>query len=148
MALFDKLNDVLRTVGSKTNDIAKNVTEKTGEAIELTKLNGKINAEKAKIAKQYAALGEYCYEQYSAGAVMPGASHEFCSVIDESNEIIAEALADIERLKSKPETLEESDETIEEDMAEEAPEADVCPCCGCDCVPEANFCANCGAKLK
>ncbi|MBQ3405179.1 MAG: zinc ribbon domain-containing protein [Oscillospiraceae bacterium] len=145
MAFFDKIGGALRAVGSKTNDIAKNVTEKTGDAIEITKLNGKINVEKAKIAKQYADLGEYCYEQFAAVAVMPGDAHEFCSAIDESNEIIAEALADIEKLKSKP---EEFVGEAEEEAEEETPEAEACPCCGCDCAEEANFCANCGAKLR
>ena len=48
MALFDKLNQV-----------AKNIGDKTSDAIETTKLGNKINAEKAAAAEDLKKIGEH-----------------------------------------------------------------------------------------
>lgn len=56
MAFFDKLND-----------LAKNVSDKANDAIETTKLNNKINAEKAAIAEDFKKIGEYYYAKHATG---------------------------------------------------------------------------------
>lgn len=67
MALFDKLNQV-----------AKNIGDKTSDAIETTKLNNKINAEKAAAAEDLKKIGEHYYSLFAAGGEVAPEVLEFC----------------------------------------------------------------------
>ena len=91
MALFDKINT-----------IAKNVGEKTGEAIEITKLNAKISGEKSAIADLYKQLGEKIYA--SAGTLCK-AGYVFCYVNDDG--IREDIVIPFETLEKLNETTEE-----------------------------------------
>jgi len=90
MAFFEKLNE-----------IAKNVGDKAGEAIETTKLNSKINSEQNAINAVMKQIGEFCYNKYTeTGAAGEGIA-EFCAAIDGHKAAIAQAKAEIERIKSE-----------------------------------------------
>ena len=53
MAFFDKLNQVAKNLGDKTTD-----------AIETTKLNTKIHTERNAAAEEFKKIGEYYYNVY------------------------------------------------------------------------------------
>jgi len=129
MAFFDKLNEV-----------AKNIGDKAGEAIETTKLNSKINSEKNAIDGKYKKIGEFYYQQYQAGENLPEEAAAFCAEIDAHNAAIADAKAEIERIKTEnaaaapPPAAPTSGETF-------------CPACGKANQSGTKFCAECGEKL-
>ena len=55
MAFFDKLNQVAKNIGDKTND-----------AIETTRLNSKINAERSAAGEELKKIGEFYYARFAA----------------------------------------------------------------------------------
>lgn len=57
MAFFDKLNDLAKNIGDKTND-----------AIETGKLNSKINSENAAAMEEIKKIGTYYYNLFAADA--------------------------------------------------------------------------------
>ena len=127
MAFFDKLNDLAKNVGDKAND-----------AIETTKLNSKINTEKAAIAEEFKKIGEHYYTKHTAGETIDSEIEEFIVAIDSHKTVILEAEMQIRALK-------------EEAAAPHAPIASVgslvCPACGKQNKPGTKFCCECGGKL-
>lgn len=130
MAFFDKINE-----------LAKNVGDKTKEAMEISKLTTKIRTEKTAIDAAYKKLGAYFYEKHTAGEVMDETAEEILAAIDASNAAIAELEAEIAKIKE------------EKEAAAKAPEQPVtsgitCPNCGTQNSPDTKFCGNCGAKVE
>ena len=67
MAFFDKLGD-----------LAKNIGDKTTDAIETGKLNSKIGSETAAAAAQLQKVGEFYYAKFAAGEQVSPEALEFC----------------------------------------------------------------------
>ena len=78
MAFFDKLGEITKSVGDKTNDM-----------IETNKLNGKIKAEKAAIEAVKAELGALYWAKFEAGAQLDEDAAAMCGKIRTSLENIA-----------------------------------------------------------
>ena len=132
MAFFDKLND-----------FAKNVSDKAGDAIEITKLNSKINSEQSAIAAVMKQIGEFCYNKYAETGTADEGIAEFCAAIDGHNATIAGAKSEIERIKS-----ENAAEAAASDTASTAADGTICTACGKENAACTKFCAECGAKFK
>ena len=124
MAFLDKLSNVAKSIG----DLA-------GEAVETTKLNSKISSAKNAIDGVNKKIGEFYYDQYLAGAILPEEISEFFVEIDGYNATIEEAKAEIERIKS-------------ENAPDTATSAGVTCVCGKENAPGTKFCQECGAKLE
>jgi len=127
MAFFDKLNDLAKNVGDKANG-----------AIETTKLNSKINTEKAEIAEEFKKIGEHYYTKHTAGETIDSEIEEFITSIDSHKTVIMEIETQIRALK-------------EETATTHAPMASignlVCPTCGKPNKQGTKFCCECGGKL-
>ena len=72
MAFFDKLGD-----------LAKNVGEKTGDMVEITKLNSKISSEKSAIEGLKKQIGECCFNKYREGGIIDEDLVALCRTIVE-----------------------------------------------------------------
>ena len=138
----------------KLNDFAKNVGDKAGDAIETSKLNSRINAEKYAIDGVLRKIGEYYYEKYSAGDSLTDEAAALCAEIDGHNTIIAETTVEIERIKGAAPVAPVAPEASEASEAPAAPAtpavggAVFCTGCGKQNPPETRFCADCGANLN
>lgn len=135
MALFDKINT-----------IAKNVGEKTGDAIEITKLNAKISGEKSAISELYKQLGEKIYEKYTAGAYQDADLAELFTSVDGRMANIAEAESKISAIRAENEAKAQAAE--DQAAKKAAPAGAVCPNCGAPAADGVKFCNQCGAKLE
>lgn len=124
MAFFDKLNTLAKNVGDKAND-----------AIEITKLNSKINSEKTAISESFRKIGEYYYERYTSMHKFDSEVSEFLSSIDANNAAILELEAQVKFLK-------------EETAPEVSADSVICPSCGKANISGIKFCSECGAKLE
>lgn len=165
MAFFDKLND-----------LAKNIGDKTKDAIDIGKLNTKINSEKSAISEAQKKIGEYYYTKYSSGEQIDSEMLEFCTAIDEHKRVIMESQAEIEKIKAageaaKAATVSSVPQAATEGikcsacgvlnptgtkfckdcgnkMAQPEPANKFCPQCGASNVPGTKFCSECGTKLE
>lgn len=90
MAFMDKLSEITKTIG-----------DKTGDAVEIAKINTKIMSEKHSIEEAKKKLGELVYEQYKAGETF--------------NDAISEILAEIGVHEGAIADLEASKEAVKED---------------------------------
>lgn len=132
MAFFDKLNQV-----------AKNIGDKTSDAIETGKLNSKINAERSAAAEDLKRIGEHYYNLFAASGEAAPEVLEFCQSAKAHYDAAAEAQAEIERIRAENEA-----EKAAAAPAAAAPAGIVCPSCGTANGAGTKFCQNCGMKLE
>jgi len=122
-------------------DFAKSVGDKASDAIETTKLNSKINSEQNAINAVMKQIGEFYYSKYiETGSADEGIAG-LCTAIDAHNATIAEAKAEIERIKTKNTAPPAA-------PAPAAAGGAVCPACGKENLSGTKFCAECGGKLE
>ena len=122
MDFLDTLNLVVKNIGDKAND-----------ALELTRLTGKIAAERAAAGEDLKKIGAMYYETFAAtGEAVPEVL-ELCLSAKAHYEAAAAAQADIDRIKA---------------ANAPAPAKDaVCPVCGKIVSADTNYCPVCGAKI-
>lgn len=130
MAFFDKLNQVAKNIGDKTND-----------AIETTKLSSKINAEKSAAAEDLKKIGEYYYSLFAASGEAAPEVMEFCQSAKAHYEAATAAQAEIGRIKAE-------NEAEKVPMPVTAPAGISCPSCGATNAPGTKFCYECSGKLE
>lgn len=150
MAFFDKLNDFAKNIGDKTND-----------AIETNKLNNKINAEHTAAGEDLKKIGEYYYNLFiagdEAGAVAPEVL-EFCQSVKAHYETAAQAQEEIDRIKAENEAAKAekaaaaaaaAEEPVVSPAVSEVPAAGItCGSCGAVNSEGTKFCQTCGEKLE
>ena len=81
MGFFDQLGDVAKNIGKSAGDFAKQVGDKTNDALEISKLNTKISAENAEIEKEKKKLSDALFEKFARGEEVPEEVKEFCNNI-------------------------------------------------------------------
>ena len=85
----------------KLGAIAKTAADKTGDVVETTKLNIKVNEEKGKIKDLMAEVGQYYYEKFRMGEELPVEVVDlFCKVKD-AEAAIEEMQEQIRTVKNK-----------------------------------------------
>lgn len=135
MAFFDKLND-----------FAKNIGDKTSDAIETTKLNSRISSERSAAGEDLKKIGEHYYNLFTAGGEVAPEVVEFCQSAKAHYDAAAEAQAEIERIKAENEAEKAAA------AAPIVPAAQVsgiaCPSCGAVNSEGTKFCQGCGTKLE
>ena len=126
MALLDKIND-----------FAKTATEKTNNAIEITKLSAKVESEQRNLNDIIRKIGEYYVAKIDSGEVLDEEVMKILEGVSDKRKAIAEMRAEIESLKA-PKTPAEPPKT-EDSMK-------FCPFCGKQLDVSAKFCLNCGKQ--
>jgi len=71
----------LKNIGKSAGDFAKQVGDKTNDALEISKLNTKISAENAEIEKEKKKLSDALFERFARGEEVPEEVKEFCNNI-------------------------------------------------------------------
>ena len=131
MAFLDKINQVAKNIGDKTND-----------AIENTKLSQKINSEKAAAGEDFKRIGEYYYNVYLSGGEVAPEVLEFCQNVKLHLDSAAAAQMEIERNKA------EGAQTMQAAPAQGAQGGGFCQNCGTPLAPGTKFCQGCGMKIE
>ena len=109
MAFFDKLGD-----------LAKNLTEKTNDAIETTKLNSRAEAERRAAGEELKKAGEYYYGRYAAGETMEPEVLPYFEAALGHYELAAAAQAEIDRIKAEKEAARAEEVAREAEAARAA----------------------------
>lgn len=100
MGFFDQLSGAAKNLGAVAGDLAKQVGEKANDALEITKLNAKISAEKVEIEKEMKKISEALFEKFSKGEEVPGEIREFCDNIKTRYANIDSIKEEIEKVKN------------------------------------------------
>jgi hypothetical protein len=117
---------LINNLGKKLGGIAQNAAKKSGDVVEITKLNLNINSEEDSIKKVFYEMGKYCYEGFERGEVTDEILIEFCNKIKEHKEIICSYNAKINQIKNIV----------------------ICPSCGSEVEKIYTFCGKCGKELN
>jgi hypothetical protein len=126
----------------KLGDLARNIGDKTSEAIETAKINSRIGAEKTAIAECMRRIGEIYYRKHQEGDSCDPAATELLVAIDGHNRAIADAQAEIERIKTK------SAPGAAPPAQPAGADCAVCQSCGRANPAGMKFCQECGAKIE
>lgn len=147
MAFFDKLNEFTKNLGDMTND-----------AIETTKLNSKVNAEKAAAAEELKKIGEYYYGLYVTEEVAVPEILEFCENAKVHFDAAKEAQDEINRMKAEAEAQRAEREaaiqaaqaaSVQASTPVDAGQGEItCTNCGNVNPAGTKFCGGCGTKLE
>ena len=145
MAFFDKLNQVAKNLGDKTTD-----------AIETTKLNSKINSERNAADDELKKIGEFYYNVFANGGSVAPEVLEFCHKAKEHYDAIEGAQAGINQIKADNEAAKAAAAApaapaapaYEAPVAPAAPAGNVCSACGAVNAEGTKFCFECGNKLE
>ena len=70
---------------NKLGSIARNVSGRTGNMLEVSKLNALIRSSEDDIEELKQQLGEYFYGKYAAGVILDGDATEICKKIRTCN---------------------------------------------------------------
>ncbi|MBR3694131.1 MAG: hypothetical protein IKL88_06360 [Erysipelotrichales bacterium] len=147
----------------KINQLAKNIEEKTGDAIEITKLNGKIVNETAGFHEDIKKIGEFYYTRFLQGEELHVDIIEVARNAQKHSEEIELAKAEIEKIKTnvpanEPEVLvaPEINGPMVEEVVEAPPVVEevivegprVCPSCYKEVEANIKYCPNCGQKME
>ncbi|NLC67640.1 MAG: zinc ribbon domain-containing protein [Clostridiaceae bacterium] len=119
MSLFEQIS-------KKVGEAAQVAAKKSGELVEIAKLNMNIVAEEDKIKNIYLKIGENTYAKYRSG-----------------NEIDADFIADCEKIMEYQKVLDGLKAKIRE-----IKNMKLCTSCGEEVQDNALFCPKCGAKLE
>jgi len=160
MAFFENL-------GKKVGEAAQAAAKKSGELVEVTKLNVNINSEEDKIQKLYSQIGKTIFEKYTASGVVEDGVKEFCESIkvhEQNVKALRDKIADVKGTKQctgcgaemEKEQIFCSKCGAKNEIAAEQPAAGapaqqpatiICPACGAALAAGAAFCTSCGAKI-
>lgn len=119
MSIIDGLTKKVATT-------AKTAVRKSGDIVEVTKLNMSVNSEEDKIHKSYFELGRAVYELFKNGEEFVEAAKAICEQIKVYEDNIKEIKLKILGLKNIKE----------------------CPSCQMELDMEVAFCPKCGAKQE
>lgn len=138
MAFFDKLNQV-----------AKNLGDKTSDAIETTKLNSKINSERNAAEEELKKIGEYYYNIYLSGGNVATEVLEACQNVNAHYDAIEAAQAEINGIKAEKTTVKAIVSPAQTASVQSVSAAEnVCSVCGAVNAEGTKFCFECGNKLE
>ncbi|MDD6155218.1 MAG: hypothetical protein PUB39_06675 [Eubacteriales bacterium] len=117
MAFMDKFQKFAESAGDMAKAAGKAASDKAGDAIEITKLKGKINGQNRAIDEAYIKIGKHYYDAYVKGADVDEDVKGFAADIDAAKK-------EIEDLNLQIAAVKADDDDAPEAPAEEAKEED------------------------
>lgn len=153
----------LENLGKKVGEAAQAAAKKSGELVEITKLNVNIGSEEDKIQKLYTQIGKTVYEKYSAAGATDADTKENCEAIrvhEQNIKALRDKIMEVKNVKTCAGCGAEIDkampfcskcgtknETVPVQEAAQQTSAITCAACGAALPAGSAFCTNCGAKL-
>ena len=158
----------LENLGKKVGEAAQAAAKKSGELVEITKLNVNINSEEDKVQKLYAQIGKSVYDKFCQTGAAEDYIKEACEAItvhDQNIKALREKIAEVKGTKTCVGCGADMEKTqvfcskcgarndIQQAPVQDAqPEAQTaanltCPSCGAALAAGSAFCTNCGTRL-
>ena len=156
MAFFENIS-------KKVGEVASTAAKKSGDLVEVTKLNMNIGAEEDKIQKLYTKMGKTVSESYCSGSEPDGNFAEDCEAIKAHEKTIESLKAKVREIKNAstcsncgaevnkasafcPKCGSRVD-TVPQQTRQE-PSGKTCPNCNAPLDEGAEFCTGCGSKVE
>jgi len=117
---------IFENFSKKITETAKAAAKKSGDIVEITKLNMSIGAEEDKIKRTYMEIGKTIYERFCKGEGVPEGLEDFCEKIRGYENNISEMKEKINVLKN----------------------IKICPSCNAELELDTNYCPKCGMKQE
>lgn len=150
---------------NRLGSLARSVSDKTGDMLEISRLNAQIRSNQDDIEELKLQLGDYIWAKFDSGVIMDEKATEICSAIRKcvldsaacQQEISSiKAAQDAARSQAEAEAEARSNmRTQSADLFNEmrsfvAPSDSLpaaCPLCGAPVSDDSRFCGNCGTRL-
>lgn len=116
--------DFFNDIGKKFSNVARQVTEKTKESVESTRLYGDIRSSQNDLEQLYAEYGKACF-----ALRMGGDDDEICKSLEGRIQAMIKRIEDLNAQRDELRAVRR------------------CPGCGSVQSREARFCANCGKRM-
>lgn len=84
---------------NKVGNMAKKAADKTGDMVEIGKLNTKILSQQKSISSLKEKIGEIVFEQYQQGEALPEGIEALCQQIEETKQTITTLQQEIQEIK-------------------------------------------------
>lgn len=124
---------------NKLSEMAKTAADKTGDMIEIGKLNAKISSEEDGITDLKGKIGHFYWEKYLSTKTADAQILEWCEAIQAAQERIEATRTEIQLLKEqKP--INSAPIALQDATSK-------CPACGTENGVGTKFCSQCGNKL-
>ncbi len=155
----------LENIGKKVGEAAQAAAKKSGELVEITKLNVNIGSEEDKIQKLYTQIGKSVYEKYSVAGAVDQDVLESCEAIkvhEQNIKSLKEKILEVKNIKScvscgaemeraqiycsRCGTKNDISAAPQPEQQQQAAPA-TCPACGAVLAEGAVFCTGCGNKV-
>ncbi len=163
---------------NKLNDLAKNIGDRTSDALETGKLTAKIHSERKAAEEDIKKIGEHYYQFFMAGGEVPAELTEIFQSAKAHYETADAAQQEIDSIKAENEAEKTAAREAREAAKEEAPipvpvpvsepisettpaedpteesaaesiaKKRFCSNCGTPASEGTRFCAECGTKLE
>ena len=138
MAFFNDLGKKIQSATGAASEMAKDVTEKAKDSVEINKLNSAISAEQRLVQQYYVEIGEAFYVTEKDNPNSPVAA--VCAKINASLSQIQDLQDKIADIKTKPETPADPSGMASSGRS-------FCSECGAAHELGQQFCVNCGSKF-
>ena len=153
----------LENLGKKVGEAAQAAARKSGELVEITKLNVNIGSEEDKIQKLYTQIGKSIFQKYSATGAVDDDVKGTCESIkvhEQNIKALKEKIMEVKSVKSCISCGAEMDrnqvfcskcgtrnELTAAPEQEPQQETATCAACGATLAAGSAFCTSCGAKV-
>ncbi|MBQ4611460.1 MAG: zinc ribbon domain-containing protein [Clostridia bacterium] len=149
---------------NRIGNFARNVSDKTGDKLEISKLKAQIRSNEDDIEELKLQLGDHIWKKFDSGVIMDEKTTEICMAIRQSVMDTAACRQAIDSIKAAQEAARYQAEAEAEARSEiRAQSAELfnevrtfaspsrpftaCPLCGAPVADDSRFCGDCGTKL-
>ena len=157
--------DFFNDLGKRFSSVAKTVTEKTRDSVEVSRLAGDLRTQKNALEQLYVELGKVCYALRMGEDADPKLAEQLAESIRRTRERIEEltaqrdALRDVKRCLSCGAVMPKNAKFCSncgKRLPEDSPQLDAdnpadveyCPDCGAQRISDESFCAVCGHPFE
>lgn len=117
---------IFNNITKKVTETAKSAAKKSGDIVEVTKLNISITGEEEKIKRAYDDIGKIVYESFARGEKIADPFKQYCEKVGEYEKKIEEMRQKILELRN----------------------IKMCPECSTELLVEMAYCHTCGKKQE
>lgn len=150
---------------NKLGNLARSVSDKTGDKLEISKLKAQIRSNEDDIEELKIKLGDHIWKKYDSGVIMDNRTADICKEIRKIVQDSAACQQAIDSIRAAQEAARQQAEMEAEARSElrsqsaeffnevrtyaasSGKQVSVCPLCGAPVSGDSRFCGDCGTRL-